>query len=69
MKTPESSYPPPDLDEALKTFDRLQLEGGDLGARYWEKIAELVKEADYYRVRSLSAEMKLERIRALASYR
>ena len=69
MKAPESSHHPLDLDEALKTFDRLQLEGGDLGARYWAKIAELVKEADSYRVRALSAEMKLERIRALVSYR
>lgn len=69
MKTPESSYPPLDLDEALKTFDRLQREGGDLGARYWEKIADLVKEADSYRVRALSAEMTLERIRALVSDR
>jgi len=68
MNTPEPSYPPLDLDEALKTFARLQLEGGDLGARYWEKIADLVKDADSYRVRALSAEMKLERIRGLVSY-
>lgn len=41
-----------DITEALKTFDRLQLEGGDLGAFYWQRISELVKEAEGFRARA-----------------
>lgn len=54
-----------DLTEALETFERLQFEGGDLGALYWHKISELLKSAEIYRAQALAAELKLERIRAI----
>lgn len=57
------------LSIALETMERLQQEGGDLGAIYWYKIASLLKNAEDYRERAAVAEEKLERIQAVLDTR
>lgn len=51
-----------DLSIAMKKLYELQLNDGDLGARYWYEISELLKEAPSYKARALAAEEKLRQI-------
>lgn len=54
-----------ELDIALKRFNQLQMEDGDLGAEYWLQIASLLREAQQYRARAEVAEKKLRLIQTL----
>ncbi|WP_426340737.1 helix-turn-helix domain-containing protein [Pseudoduganella sp. S-14] len=49
-----------DLELALKKIHQLQLEDGDLGAQYWYRISELLRDAAQFRQRALVAESKLQ---------
>ncbi|MCP3656805.1 MAG: hypothetical protein GY734_07770 [Herbaspirillum sp.] len=51
-----------DLDIALRMLDALQLKEGDLGAAYWQKVADLLKDAERFKERALAAEDKLRRL-------
>lgn len=53
-----------DLDIAFKKLRQLELEGGDLGAAYWHKVAMLLRDADQHRERALKAEEQVRKMRS-----
>ncbi|WP_254504370.1 hypothetical protein [Duganella vulcania] len=56
-----------DPEVALEKLHQLQSEGGDLGAKYWLDISQLLKQAAEFQERTLSAEEKLRQIRQVVA--